>query len=76
MEMQNNATISPETKEACAVETMRCMLEDYAGEKNIPFEEALSLFVTSRAYGMLFDLNTDVWKEGPAYLRAIFERFN
>ncbi len=72
MAMSNNSTIPYETKEACAVETMRYMLQEYAQEKSITFEQAFFEFSSSSAYQVLFDFETAVWKEGPDYLRSLF----
>ena len=74
METYDNTTVSLETKEACAVETMRYMLQNYAQDKEIPFEDALLLFTTSSTYQVLFDFDTQVWKEGPDYLRSLFDK--
>lgn len=74
METYDNTTVSAETKEACAVETMRYMLQNYAQDKGIPFEDALLTFTTSSTYQVLFDFETEVWKEGPDYLRSLFEK--
>lgn len=74
MAMSNNHEITNETKEACAIETMRCMLQRYALEQNIPFEDALVAFSASSTYGVLFDFETGVWREGPDYLRSLFDR--
>lgn len=73
MESFSSPYVSDETKEACALETMCYMLTYYAREKGIPFEEALLLFTGSSTYCVLFDLETAVWKEGPDYLRCLFE---
>lgn len=64
--------IDDQQKELCAVAVMRSMLEDYCVEKNISFEEAFLEFAASRAYFMLFDFSTGLWREGPDYLRSIF----
>ncbi len=73
METSNNL-ISDETKEACAIETMRYMLQEYSQEKNITFEQAVYEFSASSTYQVLFDFNTAVWREGPDYLRVLFEQ--
>lgn len=72
--MSNTTSIPNETKEACAVETMRFMLEHYAQDAGISFEDALLRFSTSSTYKVLFDFDTEVWKEGPDYLRNLFEK--
>ena len=74
METYDNTSVSTETKEACAVETMRYMLQNYAQDKGIPFEDALLTFTTSSTYQVLFDFDTQVWKEGPDDLRSLFEK--
>ncbi len=74
MAMSSNSMVSNETKEACAVETMRYMLQEYAQEKNIPFEQAFFAFSSSSTYQVLFDFETAVWKEGPDYLRTLFDQ--
>lgn len=74
MEMSSTCSIPNETKEACAVETMRYMLEKFSRDKEISFEEAFFMFSTSSAYKVLFELETQVWKEGPDYLRSLFDR--
>ena len=74
METYDNSVVSTETKEACAVETMRYMLQNYAQDKGIPFEDALLTFTISTTYQVLFDFETEVWKEGPDYLRSLFEK--
>ena len=74
METSNTCSIPYETKEACAIETMRYMLEKYAQDTNLSFEDALLRFSMSTTYQVLFDFDTEVWKEGPDYLRSLFER--
>ncbi len=74
MEIFEERTVPDETKEACAVENMRFMLQDYAEENGISFEEALFRFSASSTYNVLFDFETAVWKEGPAYIRGLFDK--
>lgn len=50
------------------------MLEKYAQDTNLSFEDALLRFSMSTTYQVLFDFDTEVWKEGPDYLRSLFER--
>ena len=68
----SKSTVSSERKDATAITVMRCMLLSYAEEKGIPFEQAMFAFTQSRTYGMLFDFDTEVWKEGPDYLRGLY----
>lgn len=72
--LKNNHIVSDNTKEACAIETMRYMLQKYAQENNLAFEDAFFAFSSSSTYQVLFDFETEVWKEGPDYLRSLFEK--
>ena len=65
--------VSDEQKEACAISTMRSMLEDYSDDTGEPFDEALVQFAMSPVYPLLFDFETRLWAEGPSYLRSLFE---
>ena len=65
--------VTEERKEATAITVMRCMLTSYAEQKQIPFEQALLNFSQSRTYEDLFDFSTEIWKEGPDYLRGLYE---
>lgn len=66
-------TVSDKRKNACAVNLMRNMLIKYAHQHNIPFEDAMIQFAESSTYGILFDFDTAVWKEGPDYLLNLYE---
>lgn len=66
-------TIPDKRKNACAVNLMRTMLVKYAQKHDISFEDALIQFSASSTYGMLFDFDTAVWKEGPDYLLSLYE---
>ena len=75
METLNNIPcVSDETKEACAIETMRYMLQQYAQDHQLTFEDAFFAFSTSSTYLVLFDFETEVWKEGPDYLRCYLKK--
>ena len=74
METFRNDKITDQTKEACAIETMRYMLQKYALDQDVSFEEAFFTFSVSKIYDALFDFETEVWKEGPDYLRSLFDR--
>lgn len=43
-------------------------------DKGISFEDAFFTFVMSSTYQVKFDFETAVWKEGPEYIRSLFER--
>lgn len=70
---ESNKEISSEQKEATAITVMRCMLIDFSEEKGIPFEQAMLTFTQSRTYNDLFDFDTQIWREGPEYLRVLYE---
>ena len=74
MELLLNPEITDTVKEACAIETMHCMVRQYAADNGISFEDAFFTFTTSSTYQVLFDFETAVWKEGPEYIRSLFER--
>ena len=66
-------TITSDMKDATAISVMRCMLITFAEEKHIPFEQAMLDFSQSRTYEDLFDFDTEIWKEGPDYLRDLYD---
>jgi len=65
--------ITSERKEATAITVMRCMLVTFSEEKHIPFAQAMLDFSKSRTYEDLFDFDTEIWKEGPDYLRGLYD---
>lgn len=69
-----STTVSDEAKEACAIETMHCMVLQYAADHRISFGDAFFAFATSTTYQALFDFDTAVWKDGPEYIRSLFEK--
>ncbi|WP_274940949.1 hypothetical protein [Chordicoccus furentiruminis] len=72
--MENTVNqITPDRKEATAITVMRCMLLIYAEEQHIPFEDAMLSFSQSKTYEDLFDFDTEIWKEGPEYLRCLYD---
>lgn len=66
-------TIPTNRKNSCAIRLMRTMLLKYAELYGVSFEEAMLRFTESNAYEILFDFETEVWKEGPDYLMMLFE---
>lgn len=72
MEIYQN-TVPENRKNACAVNLMRNMLINYSMKYGIPFETAMIQFAESSTYGMLFDFDTAIWKEGPDYLLELYE---
>ncbi len=66
--------VTDEQREHCALSTMRMAVAEYARQKGLSFEEAFLLFSRSPVYRMLFDFETALWKEGPHYVLALFEK--
>ncbi|MCQ2442643.1 MAG: hypothetical protein MJ077_05910 [Oscillospiraceae bacterium] len=66
-------TIPTKQKNSCAIRLMRTMLLKYAEREAISFDEAMLRFAESSAYELLFDFDTEVWREGPDYLMMLFE---
>ena len=55
-------------REACAVEVMRAILEDWCDDAGASFDETLDVFASSRTYELLFDFSS------PDNLRFVWER--
>lgn len=69
---QVSNTVTDSQREYTALTTMRLMLDDFAKDENITFDESMRRFTTSTAYIALFDYETGLWKEGPDYLRSFW----
>ena len=66
---------SDKLREYGAVTLMQRMLEKYSKKHDVPIDEALNRFASSKAYDALFDYEgTDLWKEGPDYMLDFFEQ--
>lgn len=61
-------------REACAVEVMRAILEDWCDDAGASFDETLDVFASSRTYELLFDFSSRQWADGPDNLRFVWER--
>ncbi|MBQ1925504.1 MAG: hypothetical protein II180_05230 [Proteobacteria bacterium] len=70
----SNFIVTDALKETTAITVMRCMLMSYARDNHISFEQALLDFAKSDTYEALFDLETEIWKEGPTYLKTLYEK--
>ncbi len=68
-----DSSVPTKTKEATAIAVMRCMLVRYAREKGVPFERVALEFARSKTYEDLFDFDDEIWREGPTYLRVLYE---
>ncbi|MCC8126071.1 MAG: hypothetical protein LIO92_01565 [Clostridiales bacterium] len=49
------------------------MVEIYADNKKIPYDEAFYQFAASRTYKAIFDFKTGIWREGAYYFLALYE---
>lgn len=70
----DEGAVTDEQREACAVEVMRAMLEDWCDDTGTSFDDALDAFAASRTYDLLFDFSSRQWAEGPDNLRCTWER--
>ena len=73
MDTSKAREINETLKEATAITVMRYMLTQYARDHQVSFEEALLQFSRSKTYNGLFDYETAIWKEGPDYLRGLYD---
>lgn len=63
-------------KESCAVTVMRDAVISLSAREDIPYEEALLRFTSSRVYNALFDYSTEIWKESSDYLLSLYDFCN
>ena len=70
---KSNLVITNDLKELSAIGIMRCMLMSWAKARGLTFAQALLDFARSETYEALFDLETEIWKEGPWYLQSFYE---
>ena len=68
-----DSSVPTKVKEATAIVVMRCMLVYYAREQGVPFERVALEFARSKTYEDLFDFDDGIWREGPTYLRVLYE---
>lgn len=64
----NSKKITIEEKEFVATEMLRLVVENIKKKEKKSFDLAFSKIVLSTAYDVLFDFDTEVWKEGPDYI--------
>ena len=72
-ELFEQAGVSEKEKRRTAEKIEYIMLQHYAAASGITYEEAYQLFRHSKTYEALYDFETEIWKEGPEYLRDWFE---
>ena len=69
--------VSEHDKTICAALVMDSMVKDIAETEGRKYGDVLKDFVQSQTYDCLFDFETGVWREGPAYLESLFrQEFN
>ena len=66
--------VSEHDKTICAALVMDSMVKDIAETEGRKYGDVLKDFVQSRTYNYLFDFETGVWREGPAYLECLFHQ--
>ena len=69
-----SAEVSEHDKTICAALVMDSMVKDIAKAEGRKYGEVLKGFVQSNAYNCLFDFETGVWREGPAYLESLYRQ--
>ena len=55
---------------------MRDAVISLSAREDIPYEEALLRFTSSRVYNALFDYSTEIWKESSDYLLSLYDFCN
>ena len=66
--------VSEHDKTICAALVMDSMVKDIAETEGRKYGDVLKDFVQSQTYSCLFDFETGVWREGPAYLEDLFHQ--
>lgn len=64
----NSRKVTNEQKDFVATEMLRLVVENIKLKEKKSFDAAFSKFVKSAAYDVLYDFDTEVWKEGPDYI--------
>ena len=63
-----------ETMKACADLILADAIEDLARDTKRPKDEIRKAMMTSRAYECLYDFESGLWQEGPAYFIDFYKR--
>lgn len=66
--------VSEHDKTICAALVMDGMVKDIAETEGRKYGDILKDFVQSQTYDCLFDFETGVWREDPAYLECLFRQ--
>ena len=70
----SSTAVSEYDKTICAALVMDSMVKDIAETEGRKYGDVLKEFVQSQTYDCLFDFETGVWREGPAYLESLFRQ--
>ena len=70
----SSTAVSEHDKTICAALVMDSMVKDIAETEGRKYGDVLKEFVQSQTYNCLFDFETGVWREGPAYLECLFRQ--
>ena len=63
-----------ETMKACADLILTDAIEDLARDTDQPIELIRKSMMTSKAYESLYDFESGLWREGPAYFIDFYKR--
>jgi len=66
--------MSYEKMSACADLILADAIEDLAREESKPKAEIRKKLMTSKAYECLYDFDSGLWQEGPAYFIDFYRR--
>ena len=69
-----STAVSEHDKTICAALVMDSMVKDIAETEGRKYGDVLKDFVQSQTYSCLFDFETGIWREGPAYLESLFRQ--
>lgn len=63
-----------DTMKACADLVLADAIEDLARENNQSKNDVRKAIMTSKAYESLYDFETGLWQDGPAYFIEFYKR--
>lgn len=66
--------MSYETMSSCADLILADAIEDLAGESGLTKAEVRKDIITSKAYDALYDFDSGLWQQGPAYFIDFYKR--
>ena len=66
--------MSYETMSSCADLILADAIEDLAGESGLTKADVRKAIMTSEAYDVLYDFDSGLWEQGPAYFIDFYKR--